>query len=88
MGSGSRPFSSILRPSGVRYRVGDPTLLRSFYVPQVSLEDGVERALAAVGLMNRGHEVTLYDANEEPGGTLRYSTDLKEFQRVEVVVES
>lgn len=32
-------------PSGVRYRVGDPSLLSSFYVPRVSLEEGVARAL-------------------------------------------
>ena len=35
-------------PSGVRYRVGDPPLLRSFYEPKVTLEDGVARALRAV----------------------------------------
>lgn len=34
-------------PQGVRYRVGDPTLLSSFYEPRVSLEEGVARALAA-----------------------------------------
>ena len=34
-------------PRGVAYRVGDPTLLRSFYEPRVELEDGIRRALAA-----------------------------------------
>lgn len=34
-------------PQGVRYRVGDPTLMRTFYEPRVSLEEGVARALAA-----------------------------------------
>lgn len=32
-------------PSGVSYRVGDPTLLNSFYAPQVSLDEGISRAL-------------------------------------------
>lgn len=34
-------------PTGVRYRVGDPTLMRSFYEPKVTLEEGVARSLAA-----------------------------------------
>lgn len=34
-------------PVGVRYRVGEPSLLRSFFTPKVSLEEGVARALAA-----------------------------------------
>ena len=34
-------------PRGVAYRVGDPTLLNTFYEPHVSLEDGIRRALAA-----------------------------------------
>ena len=34
-------------PVGVRYRVGEPSLLRSFFTPRVSLEEGVARALAA-----------------------------------------
>ncbi len=34
-------------PSGVHYRVGDPTKLLSFYTPRVSLEDGIRRALEA-----------------------------------------
>lgn len=32
-------------PRGVAYRVGDPTLLRTFYEPKVSLEQGIRRAL-------------------------------------------
>lgn len=34
-------------PRGVAYRVGDPTLLHTFYEPKVSLEYGIRRALAA-----------------------------------------
>jgi nucleoside-diphosphate-sugar epimerase len=34
-------------PRGVAYRVGDPTLLNTFYECRVSLEDGIRRALAA-----------------------------------------
>lgn len=33
-------------PTGPHYRVGDPTYLSTFYVPQVTVEEGVERALA------------------------------------------
>jgi nucleoside-diphosphate-sugar epimerase len=33
-------------PRGVAYRVGDPTLLNTFYTCRVSLEEGVRRALA------------------------------------------
>lgn len=33
-------------PAGVAHRVGDPTLMRSFYTPKISLEEGVRRALA------------------------------------------
>jgi nucleoside-diphosphate-sugar epimerase len=32
-------------PSGVRYRVGDPTLMETIHKPAVSLEDGVRRAM-------------------------------------------
>jgi nucleoside-diphosphate-sugar epimerase len=32
-------------PVGVQYRVGDPTKLRSFYTPTISLEEGIRRAL-------------------------------------------
>ncbi len=35
------------KPSGVHYRVGDPTKLLSFYQPKVSLEEGIRRALEA-----------------------------------------
>jgi nucleoside-diphosphate-sugar epimerase len=34
-------------PRGVAYRVGDPTLLNTFYKPHVALEDGIRRALAS-----------------------------------------
>jgi len=33
------------KPSGVEYRVGDPTILHQYYTPQITLEDGVKRAL-------------------------------------------
>lgn len=33
-------------PSGVQYRVGDPTALNAFYQPKVDLEEGIRRALA------------------------------------------
>lgn len=32
-------------PKGVHYRVGDPTKLNSFYVPKISLDEGIWRAL-------------------------------------------
>jgi nucleoside-diphosphate-sugar epimerase len=32
-------------PTGVRHRVGDPRLLHTFYTPQVTLREGVDRAL-------------------------------------------
>lgn len=34
-------------PQGVHWRVGDPTQLHEFYVPKVTLEEGIARALAA-----------------------------------------
>lgn len=34
------------KPSGVQYRVADVTFMRRFYEPQVTLEEGVRRALA------------------------------------------
>lgn len=34
------------KPTGVAYRVGDPTRMHRFYTPRVSLAEGVERALA------------------------------------------
>jgi nucleoside-diphosphate-sugar epimerase len=33
-------------PAGVPYRVGDPSRMLEFYTPQVSLEEGIVRALA------------------------------------------
>lgn len=35
------------KPAGVAYRVGDPTRLHQYYKPQVTLEEGIARALAA-----------------------------------------
>jgi nucleoside-diphosphate-sugar epimerase len=35
------------KPQGVRYRVADTTLLRNYYEPKVTLEEGVRRALGA-----------------------------------------
>jgi nucleoside-diphosphate-sugar epimerase len=35
------------RPTGVQYRVGDPTLMRTFYEPKISLEQGIRMALDA-----------------------------------------
>jgi nucleoside-diphosphate-sugar epimerase len=34
-------------PAGVAYRVGDPTRLHALYVPRISIEEGVKRALEA-----------------------------------------
>lgn len=31
------------KPVGVRYRVGDPTRMRTFYEPKISLEEGIRR---------------------------------------------
>jgi nucleoside-diphosphate-sugar epimerase len=36
-------------PGGSAYRVGDPSRLHQWYTPQVSLEEGVKRALAWAG---------------------------------------
>jgi UDP-glucose 4-epimerase len=36
------------QPTGVAYRVGDPSRLHEVYVPRVSLEDGVKRATSAL----------------------------------------
>jgi len=33
-------------PSGVDYRIGDPTLMNTFYTPQISLLEGIQRAFA------------------------------------------
>ena len=35
-------------PSGVDYRVGNPTLMNTFYTPQISLEEGIQRAFAGL----------------------------------------
>jgi len=35
-------------PSGVDYRVGDPTLMNSFHTPQISLAEGIQRAFAGL----------------------------------------
>lgn len=35
------------KPQGVRYRVADTTLMRRYYTPQVTLEEGIKRALHA-----------------------------------------
>ncbi len=37
------------KPSGVAYRVGDPTRMQKYYTPTMSIADGVKRALAAAG---------------------------------------
>ncbi len=38
-------------PQGVFWRVGDPTKLHEFYVPRVSLEEGIARALTEIGAL-------------------------------------
>lgn len=35
------------KPTGVFYRVGDPSLMHTFYTPKISLEEGVCRAIKA-----------------------------------------
>lgn len=35
------------KPAGVAYRVGDPTRLHEIYIPKVTIEEGVKRALEA-----------------------------------------
>lgn len=35
------------KPTGVMYRVGDPTRMQEIYQPKVSLDEGIRRALAA-----------------------------------------
>ena len=34
-------------PTGVTYRVGDPTYMNTFYRPKITLEEGIERSLIA-----------------------------------------
>jgi nucleoside-diphosphate-sugar epimerase len=42
-------FEHILEaPRGVSYRVGDPTLMNTFYRHKISLEEGIERAFAGL----------------------------------------
>ena len=36
-------------PTGVVHRVGDPTRMRHIYTPKVGLDEGIDRALGAVG---------------------------------------
>lgn len=36
------------KPIGCAYRVGDPTMMSDYYTPQISLEEGVERAIKGV----------------------------------------
>jgi nucleoside-diphosphate-sugar epimerase len=47
---GARPDIEYLlyRPTGVGYRVGDPTLMRQFWRPRVSLDEGIARAVAGM----------------------------------------
>ncbi len=33
------------KPSGVQYRVGDPTRMRMYYTPRITLEEGIQAAL-------------------------------------------
>ncbi len=35
------------KPTGVHHRVGDPTLMREFWEPRVTLDEGIARAVAA-----------------------------------------
>ena len=39
------PFYRIDKPTGVMVRIGDPTKMRTIYTPQISIEDGIKRAL-------------------------------------------
>jgi len=44
------PFYDLGKPTGVMYRVGDPMrMMRRCYTPQVSLAEGIERALKGIG---------------------------------------
>jgi nucleoside-diphosphate-sugar epimerase len=46
--AGYRPHIELRpdQPTGVAYRVGDPTRLHEIYTPRVTLDEGVKRALA------------------------------------------
>jgi nucleoside-diphosphate-sugar epimerase len=35
-------------PTGVMYRVCDPSLMLKFYQPKISLEEGIDRALKEI----------------------------------------
>jgi hypothetical protein len=35
----------IAKPTGVQYRVGDPHLSHQYFIPQISLREGIRRAL-------------------------------------------
>lgn len=41
-----KPTYDESKPTGVFYRVGDPTRFNQYYTPRVSLEEGIRRALA------------------------------------------
>lgn len=41
-------------PRGVDYRVGDPAKMTEFYIPKVTLEEGIDRAFVARGFRRRG----------------------------------
>lgn len=43
---GDHPIYDESKPTGVLYRVGDPTLMNTIYTAKVSLEEGIRRALA------------------------------------------
>jgi len=46
----SRPIvHNLWKPSGPRWRVADPTLLKSYYEPRITLEEGIARALKEQG---------------------------------------
>ena len=36
------------QPTGVYYRVCDPTKMLTFYIPEISLEEGVKMALKEI----------------------------------------
>jgi hypothetical protein len=47
-GAGYEPqqFSYLVqKPSGVHYRVGDPTKFFTYYTPQITLGEGIARAI-------------------------------------------
>lgn len=41
-----QPVYDESKPTGVHYRVGDPTRMLQYYTPQVSLQEGIRRALS------------------------------------------